>query len=265
MHFGDTFTKYFDIIEINSQANRDDLLSKAYQLRYQVYAIERKIPDFEASNYPNQEEHDEYDKHSIQAILLHKQSGDVVGTVRLVCLNKSNPRSEFPLEKYLLPEHGFVIPDDIRHQSAEISRFILSSRFRSRKGENTSSDGLAEVHQILTSENDKRRSSPHPILGLIKAMVTLSWKHGINYWCAGMEPRLHKILSQLGIQFNEFSPFEYHHLPLTIYFRNVSEIMRDCYIQNQEVWRFLTDNGDSWPMEAEWHNSHIGQFPTKPK
>jgi N-acyl amino acid synthase of PEP-CTERM/exosortase system len=245
MNISDSFNEYFEIIK----ADTTELKNKTYQLRFQVYSLERNIPDFDPSKYPDKLEIDEYDEHSIHVLLVHKQSGEAAGTARLIYLNPNDPHSHFQIEPSFRPEYGFKIPDEIRNKTAEVSRFILSSKFRSRFGESQIPSGLVSTQSITNSPNNDRRSTTHPIYGLIKAMIEYSWYNNIGFLLAGMEPSLHRVLKQLGIVLNQVSPeIQYGHLHVNVYFRSIPELMYQCHNKNKPLWDFLTNNGEIWPI-----------------
>src|SRR5580704_10802799 len=74
-------------------ADTPALLREAYRLRYQVYCVER---GFEAGQ--NGIEYDEYDKFAQHAVVRWQQTGEVVGTVRLILPKTPAGGHDFPLE-----------------------------------------------------------------------------------------------------------------------------------------------------------------------
>src|SRR5438045_6596230 len=72
------YREHFEVV----RASTPSLLDQAYRLRYQVYCIENP--------YENPDEHadgremDIYDDRSIHALLVHRRSGAVAGTVRVI-------------------------------------------------------------------------------------------------------------------------------------------------------------------------------------
>ena len=87
-----------------------------------------------------------------------------------------------------------------RSTIAECSRFILARRFRSRRGEQQWPDGLAEEGLDADRGSDERRVLTHPVLGLIKAAMIMSWERQVHYLYTAMEPRLDRRLRQFGLR-----------------------------------------------------------------
>lgn len=238
------FARYFEIIS----ADTPELRSQAYRLRYQVYCLENRIPDFDPANYPTGEERDAYDDHAFHALLFHLPSQTLAGTVRLVVHDPADPMWVFPIEQYAGPlTHAHQPP--LRPEAvAEISRFILSARFRCRRGESAFPDGLAEAKPEFSDDPGDRRHGPHPVLGLVKAMIDMSWRNGISFWCAGMEPRLQRRLERFGLGLTLAAEGIPYHGKVNAYLSSCREVMRQCRAQRPEVWSFLTDDGKIWPL-----------------
>ena len=195
-------------------ADTPDLVDQAFRLRYQVYCQEGLLPGFNPLDYPDGLERDVYDARSVHCLLRHRPTGTNAGTVRLVHADRVRPDAPFPIEVAA----GEQIDRDYlskfcaaRGTIAECSRFILASRFRSRRGEHQWPDGLAEEGLAADRGSDERRVQSHPVLGLIKAAMIMSWEQQVHYLYTAMEPRLDRRLRQFGLELRPVSPlFEYH-------------------------------------------------------
>ena len=92
----DVYHSYFDCLSADSS----ELLEEAFKLRYQVYCVENAYED--PAENPNGLEVDEYDYHSVHSVLIHRPTGLVAGTVRMIL-----PRGrEFPMRKYWTHDDG---------------------------------------------------------------------------------------------------------------------------------------------------------------
>ena len=251
------FSRYFQIIP----AETPELRRQAYRLRYQVYCLENRIPDFDPADYPSGEECDAYDDHALHALLFHLPSQSVAGTVRLVVHDPADPMWMFPIEQYAGLLTPVYQPPPRREVVAEISRFILSARFRCRRGESSFPDGLAEAQLDFSDDPGDRRHGPHPVLGLFKALVDLSWRNGISFWYAGMEPRLQRRLERFGVGLKLAAKGISYHGTVNAYLSSCVEIMSQCREQRPEIWRFLTDNGKIWPLPSA-HPGASGRQPS---
>ena len=74
----EAYQNAFDGVPVSTLAQ----LEAGYRLRYQVFCIENKI--FDPAKNPGGLECDAYDEHSVHAVLLHRTTQTIVGTVRLV-------------------------------------------------------------------------------------------------------------------------------------------------------------------------------------
>ena len=199
------YDRYFAVVPATSPA----LLDAAYKLRYNVYCVEHQFLD--ASKHPTRRETDEFDAHSVHAVVLSKGSGDIVGCVRLV-LPRNIGMSALPMRSLLGPEartqlDGYDVP-----RTAEISRYAVSKALRRREGEELYPDvvSVGPDGEALPPA-DLRRLAPHLSVGLLRAVATLAAEHGITTVCAAMAPSLLRLLKRFGLQFEPLGPpIEYH-------------------------------------------------------
>ncbi|MGI0016543.1 MAG: PEP-CTERM/exosortase system-associated acyltransferase, partial [Nitrososphaera sp.] len=192
------FDHYFELIS----AATPELKTLSFQLRYQVICEEMQMPGYECWRYPDRQEIDEEDARSVHCLLRHRPTGSIAGTIRLILCDPKNPERRFPIESHA----GHVFNIDIaglpRVHTAEISRFMLASRFRSRRGEQQYPFGAAaygpEIDQV---RREGRPHLPHPILGLLVAMCKTAAEHQVAYWYAIMEPQLNRLLKRFAMGF----------------------------------------------------------------
>lgn len=235
--FVSAFDEYFELIPVDTPALR----SVAHRLRFDVYSKEIRLPGFEAWRFPDQQEIDDYDAHSVQSLLRHKPTSRWVGVVRLVLPSPSGFDKPFPVEHFAAEsidsERIATLP---RHKTGEISRLILTSEFRRRRGEASTRYGNSKA---IDFADRRRRHFPHPLLGLMVGTMRMSVEHGITHWLAGMEPRLNRMLERFGLQLTAIGPeIEYHGLRRP-YLGCVSDVMENAYFTNRAVWDLLSDHG----------------------
>lgn len=239
------FKHYFEIV----RADTPELREEAFRLRYQVYCHEGCMAGFKAADYPDGLERDPYDQRSVHCLLRHRPSGACAGTVRLVLADADRLGASFPVEEAAGEsiDRGALPRQPVPRPSiAECSRFILTRQFRSRPGEQQWPDGLAEVAENERG-HDERRAPSHPILGLFKACVMMSWEYGIKYWYAGMEPRLHRRLRQFGWALQPVSPLIDYHGPCLTYWGYLPDMLAHVHAKRPDVWALLTERGEIWP------------------
>jgi len=242
------FMRYFDIL----RADTPGLLEEVFRLRYQVYCVEGTVPDFAPSHFPDALERDAYDARSVHCLLLHRSTGIFAGTVRLVCADPARVDTPFPLEVASGPEierEYLRIVSRCRRRIGECSRFILARRFRARAGEARWPDGLAEVLGSGQERTD-RRAPTHPVLGLIKACVMMSWEQHVCYWYAGMDPRLDRRLRQFALELRPISPAIDYHGPCRAHWGYLPDVLARMRERRPEVWRLLTGDGEIWPADT---------------
>lgn len=230
-------------------ANTPELRREAFRLRYQVYCVENPFED--PADNPNGEETDQDDGHAVHSLLIHRPSGVVAGTVRLVLPRPDDLDDSFALQRVcrepmLADRRQFPVL-----RIAEISRFCVSKDFRRRRG-----DGLyPNIHDPEpTSPAEERRVIPHMTLGLIEALVRMSVQHNITHWCAVMEPTLLRLLSRLGIYFDPIGPLVDYHGQRQPCFIRLSTLLTRVARERPDVWEVLTDRGRHWEALLELEN-----------
>lgn len=90
----DLFNEYFEVVP----ADTPEKLRESYRLRYEVYYKEGLFPGMNADDCPEELEYDQYDERSVHCLLIHKPSGAIAGTVRLIPTDHQNPEAKLPLE-----------------------------------------------------------------------------------------------------------------------------------------------------------------------
>ena len=246
----ETFSKFFEVQPVAT----DEQLHQALQLRYQVYCLETRFEN--VAEHSNGLEQDEFDGRAIHSLLVHKQSGFVAGTVRLVLPHSSDLEEPFPIEKHCGAAIKRPIRGAHRSQLAEISRFCISREFKRRIAESHSLWGNAVDDSRLTEGIEQRRLIPHITVGLFAAIVQMSAKHGVRYWYALMEPSLLRFLQRFGIQFEHIGPVAEYHGQRQPCFALADQVLgnmrRECY----PVWELITDRGVQWPVAGKEKKRH---------
>src|SRR6266700_4446453 len=148
------FERYFAVIE----AHTPDLIEKAHAIRYRVYCEETRF--LTAAKNANGLEKDDFDAHSVHALLMHRKSGQPVGTVRLVLPLADVPERSFSIQTVTdepVIKNATAFP---LLATAEISRFCIERQFRRRR-----TDTLYDqygIHRDLPSNPPQRPAEPVP-------------------------------------------------------------------------------------------------------
>lgn len=259
----DLFEQYFEVVH----ARTPEQLRECYRLRYEVYCKEGLIPGFHAEDYPEGLEYDQYDERSAHSLLVHKQTGHIAGTVRVILPDYAEPEAQFPLEKFAgasFYADGLALERLPRTRLGEISRLILTPQFRGRRGERQHPYGLPDDLEPLLQSDDRRKASPsgidserrrnarrrvfpHTVLGLLVAVAQISVRYRLAYLYMGMEPSCARLLQGFGVCFTPISPLIDYYGPCRSYLGSVSEIEDSTHQTNPEIWKLLTNDGALQP------------------
>ena len=230
------YNQYFDVVPADTRERRDE----AYRLRYQVYCVENPFEN--PAEHLDGRERDKYDDHSVHSLLIHRSTGALAGTVRLVLpkLGRHLPIRHVCNHPLLSSQH--MLPPNT---TAEISRFAVSKQFRRR-----ATDKLGVDHALLEQSSSSsafdRRLIPHITLGLMKAIVQMSWEQGITHWSAVMEPALLRLIGRLGIDFTPLGPLVDHHGMRQPCHGNIDDILTGMKRHRSDAWDLITDGGRYW-------------------
>src|SRR6185436_17219869 len=78
-------------------ATTDELRAQVFRLRHEVYCAENRF--FDPLRYPDGLERDAFDDYALHWLLMHRQSGEAVGTLRLLLPREDRPLVSFELQR----------------------------------------------------------------------------------------------------------------------------------------------------------------------
>ncbi len=238
------YNMLFDVIAADTPA----LLEECFKLRYQVYCVETGFED--KKQFVDHLERDIYDDRSISSLLIHKRTGIMAGTVRLILPPNEvlqEPLPAFNVSNDLAKLSEKILP---RNRTAEISRFSISKQFRKRHYDTH----IPGIEENIGERNNPQRVIPHITLGLMKAIVRMSIDHDITHWSVVIEPTLQRLLRKLGIYFIPVGELvEYHGRRRTLY-NEISAVLDKIYETHHEIWAVITDYGQLWPYRGPYVN-----------
>jgi N-acyl-L-homoserine lactone synthetase len=193
-------------------ANTPELREEVFRLRYQVYCVERAFePGCDGKEF------DEFDSRAGHVLLVHRASGDPIGTVRVI-----PPSPTAGLRG--LPMSSICAPGLLRHlpplTTGEISRFAVSKQRR------LSCQAGAMVR-----------------LGLMQGVLRLSVELGLTDWCAIMEPTLLRLQRMNAIYFSPLGPLVEHHGLRQPSCGNIDNVLHRIRSEQPDVWDYLTLGG----------------------
>ncbi len=235
----DALSRYFDIV----LADTPERLRCAHEIRYEVYCLER---GFESRDeHPDGLETDEFDPRGVHSLLVHRPSGEAIGTVRLVLPDPRALERSFAIQRVvdaplLRDPEAFPVVS-----MGEISRFSISKKFR-RRADDTfyGPDPTAPE----SGRRDERRVTPPMRLGLMQAIVRMSALYGLTHWCAVMEPTLLRILSASAIHFEAIGPLVDYHGRRQPCYADIATVLTHLERNQRAVWDVVTDRGALWDL-----------------
>jgi N-acyl-L-homoserine lactone synthetase len=193
-------------------ADTPDLRREALRLRHQVYCVER---GFEPAI--GGEESDGFDAFAAHALLRHNDSGEVVGTVRVVGANPRKPDRGFPMQAAIDPTLLAGLP---LITTGEVSRFALSKQRRA----DCNAAGLMR-------------------LALLRGVLMMSTEMGLTHWCAVMGRPLLRLLAGSGIHFHAVGPLVGFHGLRQPSVANIPALVHRLRREQPLVWDYLTAGG----------------------
>jgi N-acyl amino acid synthase of PEP-CTERM/exosortase system len=216
----DTYYRWFEIIPADTPALREE----AYRLRYQVYC--REHPYENPDEHPQQMELDAYDCRSMHSLIIDRENGLAIGTVRIILPELNSPEASLPVQQ--ICRHSLPIECPMS-STVEISRFAISKEMRK----------MVEGHP-------SKELKCSVVLGLMKATVQMSLEYGVTDWLAVMEPALLRLLSRFAIYFAPIGPLiEYHGFRQPCH-ANVRKMLEAIRQKNFTLWEFLTNSNTPW-------------------
>ncbi len=220
--FEDAISRLDDEVSVEL-VDTPDALREAYQLRWQVYCVERRFLVGQ-----NGIEYDEYDDFARHAVVRWRPTGEVVGTVRLVLPKTPPGGNDFPLQHVCDPAVLHGLP---RATMGELSRFSLAKQL------------TRQVRCMSAQTSSLLR------LALLRAAVWLSAEAGHTHLLAVMEPTLLRLLRASGIHMVPLGPLvDYHGLRQPVVADLVPTLARVGHEQ-PAVWEYMTQCG-TWYSDS---------------
>ncbi|MDA5193573.1 PEP-CTERM/exosortase system-associated acyltransferase [Govanella unica] len=233
----DLYRKWFDVIP----ARTDDLVRLSQELRYQVYCVETGFENID--EFPDGFETDACDEHAVCSLLIHKPTGMVAGTVRLILPTATASLPVLNVSPELSTMGNAELP---RELTGEISRFAISKQFRKRR-----EDTLIPALYDTSDPGHDQRVIPHITLGLMQAILSMSIENGISHLAIMVEPALDRLIRKLGIIFTPVGPLINYHGKRRVHMREIGSLLDDVFARRPEIWEVLTNSGNLWPAPPD--------------
>ncbi len=201
------FHDYFSI----TIADTTDLKKAVYKLRYDVYCTELGYE----KNCPVDSEKDSFDEYSSYVLIKHRASGIYAGCVRLVTPPGDNSQALLPFEvncsQSFDPKKTAFLREGESVQVGEVSRLAVASRFRLRKSDAKSPDGINPEIQSQEISVEEMRYFPLIAIALYFAATSIVRYQNIKYAVVMIEIKLARLLKRSGINFIQLGEtVDYH-------------------------------------------------------
>jgi N-acyl amino acid synthase of PEP-CTERM/exosortase system len=168
-----------------------------YQVRYQVFCQEKGFERADA--FPDRQEKDPWDMHSVHFIVRERSSGRWVAAMRMI---QSGP-SGFPLETLTTLKDG-LSPGLLERGSCEISRLCLVKREKGSARNDRCYIRETDFGEVGPSVSDVRESEI--MLGLFRAALAYSERNDVNFWYILINRAFARLLARLGVHLKEAGP-----------------------------------------------------------
>jgi N-acyl amino acid synthase of PEP-CTERM/exosortase system len=166
------------------------LLDASYRLRFNVFCLERQF--LEASQYPDEMETDEFDEHAVHLGAVDERD-HLVGTARLILRSPLG----LPMFRHCLIGAEFAAAASLP-SAAEISRLSVSRDPRRHAAPPGPGSEAGEL-------GDRARPG-EVMMTLAKVVYQASKGLGVTHWLAAIEKSLHRILTRMGLPFEQIGP-----------------------------------------------------------
>lgn len=233
--FYDAYFRTFDVVE----ADTDALRERVFQLRHQVFGVENDMKGLAALK------EDAFDPYSVHHLLIHRETGESAGAVRIVLPREEAPKSSLPLQA--LSDHPLLHTPDRVQTLCEISQMCIAPRFRRRQGDGRILPGYNEQDRVNVPMLGKivtiRRQIPYAPLGLIRAAFETALRHRIVDCVTMVEPDHVRSLHRAGLSWRVLGPRLHHQgiwQPMICNVKNALDAMRT---NNPPCWEVVSDRG----------------------
>lgn len=256
--FYNQYWKMFNIIE----ADTEELREKAFRLRFEVYCEEND--GYFPCGHADKTEYDAYDDTATHFLLIHKESGEVAGTVRVMEAVADSPAFSFPMQEVC--DHPVLHTRHDTMKICEVSRLCMAKRFRSRPEDgsilpayNYKKDVKIDKHS-LKDIIYIRRGIPYAPLGLVYKALETALKMECTNCVMAVQLEDFKWLGKMGMEHRVLGPRLHNYGGMQPVIFNIKYMMDNALRYNPMCWELLTDHGRlhhmaSDRMTNEWHDT----------
>lgn len=258
--FTAAYNNTFELVEAITPEQKN----KAFRLRYKIYCEEHGCectPD--PGNYM---ELDEFDDRAVHYLLMHRISGETVGTLRVVIPNDACPAESLPIQNHC--DHPLLQMDSRVLSLCEISRFCMAARFRKRAQDGQFLSSYYNQDMIEGQQEGKivfvRRRITYPQAALLRGAFEAALQARITECVWMVEPKHLPSLNQIGFSYRVLGPSVPLHGGLQPLIFNIKHVLDTMHRKDPACWDIVSDSGRLQAMADElarndWQDSLIDQ------
>lgn len=244
----------FDIVRVDT----DDMREKLFQLRYTVFCEENNCDD--PANFTDRLLKEVYDEWAVHFVLVHRETGEVVGGASIVLPPDERTENVFPVQAQC--DHPLIHMETEVRRLCEISRLFMAPKFRRRPEDGRFLPAYYEQDwgfKLLDGKLDYfRRRIPYAPLGLLKAVFETALHNGVMdcVWVA--ESAQLQGLQSIGLSYRVLGPRLDGPVPRQPIIFNIKIALDNMREENRHCYELVSDEGRLGKV-ADERNRHYWQ------
>lgn len=200
-------------------------IKQCMKIRYAIYCLRKGWEA--AEDFPDQLESDEFDESAVHILLRDRHGGRAIGTARLI----------------------FAAPEEI---DGNLPSLGWSAEFRDRARTMLPIARTVELSRLAIARGEQlggAMRSGLPLLGLIKGLCRATAFDEVDTVCLTTTLALKRMLEGFGFHLHDLGVRIQHRGTRTPLYRDIPALLYSLYTVRPDVWRYITDNGETWPLD----------------
>lgn len=238
--FYNLYNRYFDVIEAKSPLEKE----MCYRLRYNVFCEENAMNFY--TDTPDGLEVDAYDEKARHFMLIHRPSGNIAGTVRVIPPSTENALFSLPLQEVC--DHPVLFNEHVAPDLIEFSRLCMNRMYRQRPEDGSilpaySDHDLGDSEDIRENLTYLRRKIPYAPIGLLQVCVRACLEAQSLNVVMALTKEDCKSLQALGCSYRVLGPALTYYGGLQPIIFNVKHFLDSMKRENRACWEIVSDRG----------------------
>jgi N-acyl amino acid synthase of PEP-CTERM/exosortase system len=206
-------------------------IKKCMKIRYDVYCLEKGWESADA--FPDRLERDGFDETAVHVLLKDRARGQAVGAARIIYPDPDISEGRLPAVALSRPLEAALAQYCGLDGVFEVSRLTISR------------DALASGSRGF----DAALPNASPALALLKGVLQATAYDEFNTACMTVAPPMKRMLTALGCRLHDIGVRIEHRGVRVPLFRNLHAMLAEMHEVRPDVWRYLTDGGETWPLD----------------